>query len=324
MSRAQASSSPGCAGRQVKTRSAARRVARPGDVVGAGDRDLVHRRLQPGMPVVVEVRLVRLPRRLGKQRRALRERDADQVRAGGHRRAQLQVRVEIVVRRLVVQRLVLAVRRRLHREEREPLAVEQQLHVLGAAQPLDVLVAVAREADGHLVHAVDREGVRHQRAAPRADRQPFEVLLLGQVGTHADRRAAGREPRAADRELADLLRRRDVALEQGRREIAYRDVVEAVARRVARQQVGNVHIEGEQVADGVVVLRPVEPPEGVGAARVRVRGRDVVERRLERRERRAVGGLVRPPAAHRRHLARPELAGHLLPRLRVGLERLPR
>ena len=55
-------------------------------------------------------------------------------------------------------------------------------------------------------------------------------------GRIADRVAAGRSAGAADRQPADLLRRRDVAIQQRRREIADRHVVEAVAGLVGRQQ----------------------------------------------------------------------------------------
>ena len=64
------------------------------------------------------------------------------------------------------------------------------------AQALDVLVAVPRQAKLDLVLAVLREGVRDQRPAARADRQPLDVLLLGEVRPDADRVAAGRSARS--------------------------------------------------------------------------------------------------------------------------------
>ena len=65
----------------------------------------------------------------------------------------------------------------------------------------------------------------------------------------------------ADREPADLLRRRDVAVEQRRREVADRHVVEAVAGLVGRQQRRDVDVERQQVADGVLVLGSRQPPD---------------------------------------------------------------
>ena len=51
----------------------------------------------------------------------------------------------------------------------------QQLDVVRLEQPLDMLVAIAREPDGDLVLAVDRKRVRDQRAAARSDRKAVEV-----------------------------------------------------------------------------------------------------------------------------------------------------
>ena len=60
---------------------------------------------------------------------------------------------------------------------------------------------------------------------------------------------------ASDREAADLLRGRHVAIQQRRREIADRHVVEAVAGFVGRQQRRGVDVEREQIADGVAGIR---------------------------------------------------------------------
>ena len=301
----------------------ARRPARPGRIVRTRDRHLVDGRLEARVAVVVEVRLVGLTRRLLEQRRELRERDPQRVPSGGHRHPDLQVRVHVVVGGLIDQRHVLAVRRPLHREQLHALAVEQQLHLMRIAQPFDVLVAVARQAHRHFVVAVDGERVLDEDAAARADRQTGDVLLLRQVRTKADRGPARRPAGAADRELGDLLCRRDVALEQRRRQIADRNVVEAEARRVARQQVGDVDLQRQQITDRVVVLGAVEAPEGIGAARVPTRRGQAVQCAIQGCERSLVGSLVGPPSARRWHLPRAQLAGDLLPRLPVVAERLP-
>ena len=70
-----------------------------GRIVRTDDRNLVDRRLQARVPVVIEVRLVGLPRRLEEQRRFFRERDAEGVRPGADGHAHLQVAVERLVRR---------------------------------------------------------------------------------------------------------------------------------------------------------------------------------------------------------------------------------
>ena len=147
------------------------------------------------------------------------------------------------------------------------------------AQALDLLVAVAPQANLDLVLAVLREDVGTEDAAARADRQPLDVLFLRQIRRDPDRVAAGRSARPPDRQPADFLGRGDVAIEQRRREIADRDVVEAMAGLVGRQKRGDVDIEREQIADRVLILRPRQPPEGRGPAGIRLRGRRAIERR---------------------------------------------
>ena len=220
--------------------------------------------------------------------------------------------VDIVLRRLVVQRHVAHQIRRLDGEGLDPLPVDQQLQVVRLAQALDVLVAVTREPDRELVDAVCREVPGRKDAAPSADGQTLDVLLLGQIGirTEGD---PGRLARPPHREPADLLRRADVSVEQSRREIADGHVVEAEARGVARQQSRGIDLQREQVADRVVVLGAVQPAEGLRAARIGRLGSDAVEFRLEGRECLDIGAVVRAAPARRRHLPRAQLAGHLLP-----------
>ena len=64
-------------------------------------------------------------------------------------------------------------------------------------------------------------------------------------------------------------RRRDVAVQQRRREIADRHVVEAVARFVGGSSDGDVDVERQQIANGVLVFGAGQAAERVGAARVR-------------------------------------------------------
>ena len=80
---------------------------------------------------------------------------------------------------------------------------------------------------------------------------------------------AGADRRIADRQAADLRRRRHVGLHQRRRHAQHvGDVVEAVARIVAGEQRRGVDRQIEQIANGVGVFGAVEPMER-GRARVR-------------------------------------------------------
>ena len=88
----------------------------------------------------------------------------------------------------------------------------------------------------------------------------------------------GDRPGLPDGQAADLLRRGDVAVQERRREVAHRHVVEPVAGLVARQQRRGIDVERQEVADGVLVFGPVEPPERVGPAGIGFLGGRAVER----------------------------------------------
>jgi hypothetical protein len=122
---------------------------------------------------------------------------------------------------------------------------------------------------------------------------------------------------SAHGEGGDLPGRGQIALLQRRRHAEHvGDVVEAVGRVVWRQQRRHVDVERQQVADGVLVLRAIQPvqhrPPGIGTAE-----RLAIERRLQPRHQ-TVGRLgVRAARPFGRHHARAHLADDLLPQVRV-------
>ena len=310
-------------GRRLTTEDtgAARGVTGAGRVVRPDDRDLVNRRLNSRMPVVVEMRLIWLPLGFEQQLRLLRKRDGERMRPRGDRHPPRQVRVQVVLRGLIVQVMLRDLDRRDHGEGLDQLAVKQEFDVVRLAQPLDVLVPVTRQTDRNLVVAVDRKRVREQDAAARPDRHARQMPLLREVGSRTHGRTVRPETRPPHRQPADLLGRRDVALEQRRRQIADRDVVEPEAGRIAGKQHRHVDLQVQQVTDGVVILGAVESPEGVGAARVRPRGRLAIERPFEGGDRGLVVRLVRPTRARRGHLPRTQLPHDPLPDFGVVAER---
>ena len=204
---------------------------------------------------------------------------------------------------------------RPHREQIEAPPVERDLDVVRLRQALDVLVAIALQPNLDLVLAVGRKQVLDHRPAARAEGKPGDMVLLRPVGWNDHHPAPGRRQAAADRQSAHLLRRCKVALHQRGREPPGVHVVEAEGGVVARQERRHVDLEGQQVADGVAVLGPVQAAEGVRAARIRVGGGRGVERRLEVRDHAAVVGGVGPGARPGRHRAGPQLADDLLPQL---------
>ena len=165
------------------------------------------------MPIGIEVGLVRLPRGFEQRRRIFQKRHAERVRTGSHRHAHLEMLVDVVVVGLIVLGESGLSLRRFHREQLHAFAVHQELQIVRLVQPLDVLVAVSRQPNVDLVLAVERKGVMNQRAAARPDRQAFEMVLLCEVRRNSNRLAAWRTARTSEGRVADLLRRRDVAIQ---------------------------------------------------------------------------------------------------------------
>ena len=188
---------------------------------------------------------------------------------------------------------------RLDGEQASALAIQHQFDFVAFRQAFDMLVAVAREAHLNFVLGVEREGVANGESAARAERELVEMLLLREVGRKGDGVAARGTCGAAEREAADFARGGNVALQQGRREIADGHVVETVAGLVAGQQRGDIDFERQQVADGVLVFGAVEAAEGVGAAGIGMRGGGAIERGFERGDD-ASGRCARRGAAVRR------------------------
>ena len=200
-------------------------------------------------------------------------------------------------------------------EHGDLLAVDPQLDPLLAGQPVDVADDVPLQADAQLVLAVEREAVAHRDPAPGPERQRIPGALVLDAGPGNLVGLGSRpQPTVADRHPAHLVRGRDVALhERGGDVEEVGVVVEAEAEVVRRQERRRVDLEPQQVADGVGVLRPVEPVNG-GAAGVGGGVRGPVEGGLQPRCRGIVGGRLGAGApAGGRHRPLLELQQHLLP-----------
>ena len=146
--------------------------------------------------------------------------------------------------------------------------------------------------------------------------QPFVAAALQRIALRVVDFLDRLLRQVADREPAHFVRRRHVAVEQRGRGRQHRgDVVEAVAGIVDRQPLARSHVDAQQIADGIAVLRAVEAMRG-RATRVRMRRRRAVDGLLEKRRERRRGWPIGPiPHRRRRHLARAHLPGDLLPDL---------
>ena len=219
---------------------------------------------------------------------------ADLARAGLHRYTGDQLVLDLVARG------ALAALARRQREELDALAVDRDLELVRLAQTVR-----PRHLDANVVVAVEGKQVRDHRPTARAERQVIGAIVLLAIGR--DTVGVAGRLRAADcpdRKAADRLRRGEIAFHEGRRHPQHAgDVVEAVAGVVGRQEIGDVHVERQQVADGVLVLGAVQPMECLGATRIRMGRRCAIERALEKRDKRVLsrsrrGAADRTAASH--------------------------
>ena len=143
------------------------------------------------------------------------------------------------------------------------LVVEQDLQLERRLEPFGSAHRAARRAPQlgpDLVLGIRREVVVDDEPAARAERQPFDPVVLREIEPRPVLRAARRDLRVADGHRRDAQPHREIALEQQRRRLQrVRDVVEPVARDVRGQQRRDVHREAEQVAHRVAVRRAREP-----------------------------------------------------------------
>ena len=148
------------------------------------------------------------------------------------------------------------------------------------------------------------EVVLHQHAAARAERQPFDVLVLRKIGPNAIGGRRRRDVHVAHGLPADVPGSRQIALHQRRRHAQdVGDVVEAAALVVGGQQSGRIHVQSQQVVDRIGILGAIQPMHG-GVSGIRFGGGRAIERSLQKRCQRVGRWSVRPRHSLRRHGAR--------------------
>ena len=90
----------------------------------------------------------------------------------------------------------------------------------------------------------------------------------------------------------------------------------------AGSSVGGINLDSEEIANGILILKPREPTKGLRAARSRILRSNPVEMSFQQPDDVIVRCLVRPSSITGRHLTGVELANDLLPRLEVICHRL--
>jgi len=86
---------------------------------------------------------------------------------------------------------------------------------------------------------------------------------------------------------------------------------------VLREKGGDIDVHREKVADRVLVLGSIEPPERVGSSRIGMGRIRAIEGCFEMRDHRVVRRFVRPRASGRRHHAPAQFAHDFFPRFGV-------
>ena len=141
-----------------------------------------------------------------------------------------------------------------------------------------------------------------------------------QIASDAIHDAIETDGRIAHGKAADLRGRRDVALDECRRDTKHvGNVVEPSRRIVWRQQCADVDVEREDIADDVAVLGAVQAVERRGA-RIQSACGSRVERGFESGRERLPCRRRRLRSAVRRHDPRAQLAHDLLPHLGVTVD----
>jgi hypothetical protein len=201
-----------------------------------------------------------------------------------------------------------------------PLAVDRDLELFTRRRSAEQEpVGVAMQIHPEDVVAVGRKRMHHREAAARPERRAVGAReLRGGLG-HAVVRLARGGVGIADRERTRLARRAQVPLHQRRRErLNVRDVVEALADRVGRQERGGIDVDREQVSDRPGVFGPVEALEWP-SARIRIEGGRGVDPGLERARERREDCRVGPARSGGRHHAGTKLPDDFLRHRRLGV-----
>src|SRR3954469_533906 len=107
------------------------------------------------------------------------------------------------------------------------------------------------------------------------------MLLLSQVRRYDEDSCICRTDRTANSEAADLLRSRDISVKQRRRNPADAHIIKSITGVVFWQQRGDIDIKSKQIADGIVVFRPIKTVQSIGASRVRLGCSRAIQRSLQ-------------------------------------------
>ena len=152
-----------------------------------------------------------------------------------------------------------------------------------------------------------------QHAAACSERQSIETRILHQTARRGVGDLRWRQRAVANGATADFHGRRDVTLNQCRRNAqGIGDVVESFVGVVRRQNVCHIHIEVQQIANGICVFRAVQPMDG-NRSRIRISSGSFVQARLQFGCKPIENGARGPRLTARRHHAGSHLPNDTFP-----------
>src|SRR5207244_3030243 len=108
-----------------------------------------------------------------------------------------------------------------------------------------VLITIPHQPNLNLVLRVDWKRIVDNRSAARSERQSFDVVFLRKIGRNQHDVSTGSAHGAPHGEPADLLRCRQISLEQSRRKSSDTDIVEAITGIVLRKERCNINIKSQ-------------------------------------------------------------------------------
>ena len=180
-----------------------------------------------------------------------------------------------------------------------------------------MLSAVAHQTHLDFIFGVYREGVTNCGPATQADGDIVGTVFLGKIRGQHDGIATGRRNGSSHCQAADFLGCRQVAFEQRRREIDYGHIIEAVTGFIGGQERRDIDFDAQEIADGVLVFRPGQPPDRTCSARVGLGCRGAVELLHQGRDNCLVGPVIGTGQTGGRHVLAAEFPDDLFPLLRV-------
>ena len=198
----------------------------------------------------------------------------------------------------------------------DPLAIDTDFSIVR-------LTRRPGKLDRDYIFPIEREVTLDASATPGPERKPRHVAVLHQVAVQLVRVDDRQHGRIANRQPADLARRRQIPLHQcGRHEQQVGQIVKAARRVVGRQHDRNIQflrqmVEGQQIAHGVLVLGAAEPVKRRATTGVRSDGGSAVERTLQPPRDGVDRGVVRARPAGWGHRADTQFPYDRFPRVRV-------